>query len=324
MATTATRRSSSQVSGDDIVVETAWLYYEAGLNQTEIAAALDVSRATVVNYLQEARERGYVQVRLAPAAFTGHRLAMALRDAFGLAAAHVLPDMNGAAPDAGMRVVRGAADWLPTLLSPGDRLGVAWGKTIYDLAECLEPRPMEALTVLQLVGSMATPYGFSADVCSSVVARKLSARCVNLHVPAILSEARIARTLRAEALIAAQFDEMNGFNKTLFAVGSCTEDSHVVSSGVATRQELAWYLARGAAGVLCGRFIDRQGDPIAGPLDERMMGVQLDRLRRRDAGILVSSGADRRAAALAAIRGGYVTHLVTGQSDAEALLAAAA
>jgi len=323
MPTPASRRSSRQVTGDDIVVETAWLYYEQGLNQTEIAGALDVSRATVVNYLQEARERGYVQVRLAPAAFTGHRLAMALRETFGLAAAYVLPDMDGAAPDTAARVVRGAADWLPSLLAPGDRLGVAWGKTIYDLAEALEPRPIEDLTVLQLVGSMATPYGFSADVCSSNVARKFSARCVNLHVPAILSEARIARTLREEALIAAQLEAMNGFNKTLFAVGSCAEDSHVVSSGVATRQELAWYLGQGAAGVLCGRFIDRAGTPIRGPLDDRMMGVDLDRLREREAGIMVSTGADRVTAALAAIRGGYVTHLVTGQADAEAMLASA-
>lgn len=317
------RRSVRQVTGDDIVIETAWLYYEQGLNQNDIALRLDVSRATVVNYLQEARERGYVQVRLAQAAFTGHRLARKLCDTFGLAAAHVLPDIAGTGPDMAARVVRGAADWLPSLLTRGDRLGVAWGKTIYDLADCLEPRPIEDLTVVQLVGSMATPYGFSADVCSSNVARKLSARCVNLHVPAILSEARIARLLREEALIAAQFEEVNAFNKTLFAVGSCAEDSHVVSAGVATKQELAWYLGQGAAGVLCGRFIDRGGAPIRGPLDDRMMGVDLDRLRAPEAGILVSAGADRVGAALAAIRGGYVTHLVTRQADAEAMLATA-
>ncbi|MDJ1007403.1 MAG: sugar-binding domain-containing protein [Paracoccaceae bacterium] len=321
MPATGTQRTPSQVSGDDIVVETAWLYYEDGLNQNEIATALDVSRATVVNYLQLARDRGYVQVRLAHEAFTGHRLAMALRETFGLVAAYVLPERQDARHEIAARVVRGAADWLPSLLAPGDRLGVAWGKTIYDLAERLEARRIDDLTVLQLVGSMATPYGFSADVCSSNVARKLGAACVNLHVPAILSEARIARTLRDEALIAAQFEAMNTFNKTLFAVGSCTEDSHVVSSGVATRQELAWYLGQGAVGVLCGRFIDRAGAHIEGPLDARMMAVDLDRMRQREAGILVSAEPERATAALAAIRGGYVTHLVTGQAQAEAMLA---
>lgn len=312
------RRSSRQVTGDDIVVETAWLYYEEGLNQNEIAARLNVSRATVVNYLQEARERGYVQVRLSAETFTGHRLARALRDRFGLAAAYVVPD--GGAEEAA-RVVRGAADWLPHLLEPGDRLGVAWGKTIYDVAECIEPRPIPDLTVLQLVGSMATPYGFSADVCSSTVARKFGARCVNLHVPAVVSDPRIAELLQSEALIAAQFDEVNRATKTLFAVGSCTPDSHVVSSGVATREELRWYLDHGAVGVLCGRFIDADGAPIHGPLDARMLGVELDRLRHPKAGILVCVSVDRVPAAVAALRGGYATHVVTSQASAEAMLA---
>ena len=323
MAATGSQRSSRQVTGDDAIVETAWLYYKDGLNQNEIAARLDVSRATVVNYLQLARERGYVQVRLSHDAFTGHRLALALRRTFGLDAAFVVPDRDGDADAIAARVVRGAADWLPSLLSPGDRLGVAWGKTIYDLSECLEPRSIDDLTVLQLVGSMATPYGFSADVCSSNVARKLSASCINLHVPAILSDARIARTLREESLIAAQFDAINTFNKTLFAVGSCTENSHVVSSGVATRQELAWYLGQGAVGVLCGRFIDRAGAHIEGPIDARMMAVDLDRMLIRDAGILVVAGPDRVTAAVAAIRGGYATHVVTSVAQAEAMLSGA-
>lgn len=320
MQTQSARRSSRQRTGDDLVVEAAWLYYEDGLNQNAIAGRLGVSRATVANYLQEARDRGYVQVRLSQEVFTGHRLARALCDAFGLVAASVLPDAGGTAPDVAGRVVRRAADWLPHLIGPGDRLGVAWGKTIYDVSECLEPRPVAGLTVLQLVGSMATPYGFSADVCSSNVARRFSARCVNLHVPAVLSDARIAGLLRQEALIADQLAEVARCTKTLFAVGSCAPDSHVVSSGVATVTELEWYLAHGAVGVLCGRFIDPVGRPVDGPLDDRMMGVPLDRLTGPEMGLLVSVGMDRMPAAVAALRGGYATHIVTSQTDAEAML----
>lgn len=315
MPLTANRR---QPDIDDAIVEAAWLYYQDGLNQSEIASRLNVSRATVVNYLQEARERGFVQIALSPEVFSGHRLAIALRKKFGLVDALVVPD--GDAGESGDRVTRAAARWLPRLLSPGDRLGVAWGKTIYDLAECLEPVAIPDLTVLQLVGSMATPYGFSADVCSSYVARKFSARCVNLHVPAILSTPEVAATLRAEALIADQLAEVSRFDKTLFAVGSCAPDGHVVSSGVATQDELSWYVERGARGVLCGRFIDKDGRWIEGPLDARMMGVALEAMLKRDTGILVSAGQERVAATVAALRGGFATHLVTHRANAEAML----
>lgn len=315
-----TRRSTRQISGEDIVVETAWLYYHDGLNQSEIANKLQVSRATVVNYLQEARERGYIHTKLSPEAFNTHRTALELRERFGLKAAYVLPDGAGGQDDQASRVIRGASDWLPSLIEPGDRLGVAWGKTIYDVAERLEQTNIPDLTVLQLVGSMATPYGFSADVCSSIVARKFSAKCINLHVPAILSTAEIAAMLRSETLIANQLDAISDCNKTLFAVGSCNPGSHVVSSGVATLEELKDYISNGAVGVMCGRFIDADGDAISGPLDDRMMGIGLDELRHRDMGILVSVGEERVPAAVAAIRGGYATHLVTNRSCAVAMM----
>ncbi|MEL6202854.1 MAG: sugar-binding domain-containing protein [Pseudomonadota bacterium] len=321
MSSEASRRAQRTVSGEDIIIEAAWLYYHDSLNQNDIAERLGVSRATVVNYLQEARERGFVQISMSANAFSGHRLALEIEALFGLQGVLVIPDGNLPIDQVANRVARAAARWLPSMLSPGDRLGVAWGKTIYDVAENLEPVAIPDLTVLQLVGSMATPYGFSADVCSSYVARRLFARCINLHVPAIVSSAEVASVLKAESLIASQLDEITRFNKTLFAVGSCLPDSHVVSSGVATAEELQWYVDQGATGVLCGRFIDRDGNGIEGPLDARMMGVSVDMMRKRDAGILVSVGSDRVQATIAALCGGYASHLVTHQSSAELLLA---
>lgn len=315
-----TRRASGQISGEDIVIEAAWLYYHDGLNQNEIANRLKVSRATIVNYLQEARERGYIHITLSPDAFTNHRMACALCDTFGLRAAYVLPDGSGGIEEQFQRVTRGAADWLPSLLSPGDKLGVAWGKTIYDVAENMDEAKIPALTVLQLVGSMATPYGFSAEVCSSNVARKLGARCINLHVPAVLSSAEVASMLRREGIIAAQLEATKSCNKALFAVGSCDHHSHIVSSGVATHEELDWYVENGAAGVVCGRFIDAKGTPIAGPLDERMMGIELPDLNGKEMGLLVSVGEEKILPMIAAIRGGYATHVVTSHESAKRML----
>jgi DNA-binding transcriptional regulator LsrR (DeoR family) len=49
--------------------------------------------------------------------------------------------------------------------------------------------------------------------------------------------------------------------------------------------------------------------------------VELDRLRHPKAGVLVCVGPDRVPAAVAALRGGYATHVVTSQASAEAMLA---
>ncbi len=315
------RRAAGQVSGESIVIEAAWMYYHDGLNQNEIAKLLQVSRATVVNYLQEARERGYIRISLAPEVFTGHQLAEDLRLRFGLRAAFVVPGGVGDDEASLMRVARGAAEWLPSLLKSGDRLGVAWGRTVYEVAEAVATTRIEDLTVSQLVGSMATPYGFTAEICSAHLALKLGARLINLHAPAVLDDPDLARRLRDEPIIRVQLDALSHCNKAIFAAGSCAPDSHVVGSGVASAGDLTWYLEHGATGVLCGRFIDARGRPVPGPLDERMIGVTLDKLQGLEMGLLVSDGLDKVVPMLSAIAGGYVSHMVTGERTARAMLA---
>lgn len=323
MAKPTRRRTTGQVSGENIVIEAAWMYYHEGKKQSEIAEQLGVSRATIVNCLQEAKEQGLARVSLAPEAFTGHRLAEQLRDRFGLAAAYVVPDdATGSEEEALMRVARGAAEWLPQLVAPGDKLGVSWGRTVFEVAEAMDQTRTEDVSVSQLVGSMATPYGFTAEICSAHLAMKLGAKLVNLHAPAVLSDPDLARRLRTEPIIAGQLDALSHCNKAIFAAGSANHESHIVSSGVASHEDLDWYVAHGASGVLCGRFIDAEGQSVPGALDDRMIGVELDKLLGLDMGLLVSVGADKVRPMLSAIAGGYVTHVVTSASTAEAMLAA--
>ncbi len=315
------RRNLARVSGENAVIQVAWMYYHDGLNQQDIASALGISRATVVNYLAEARETGLIRITLAAPAFTAHRLALALCDRFGLAGAYVVPDEGADAEAAFHRVVRGAALWLPDLLAPGDRLGVAWGRTVFGLAEVIEPLHVPGLTVMQLFGSMATPYGFTAEACSTRLAQRLGAACVNLHAPAIVSRAELAADLRQEPILKAQLDQLGSVNKLLFSAGTATPDSHIVSSGLVSADDLAWHVARGAVGVVCGRFVDAEGRQVPGPMEARMIGIPLPALVGLPMGILVTPGLDKVEPTRAAIRGGFVTHLCTGVTMAEALLA---
>ncbi len=320
MATATRRRTVGQVSGESIVIEAAWMYYHDGLNQSEIAKLLQVSRATVVNYLAEARERGYIRISLSPDVFTSHQLAQDLREAFNLQAAYVVPGGIGSPEDTLLRVARGAAEWLPSLLHSGDRLGVAWGRTVYEVAEAVQKTRIDHVTVSQLVGSMSTPYGFTAEICSAHMALNLGAKCINLHAPAVLSDPDLAARLRDEPIIHAQLEALSHCNKAIFAAGSCGANSHIVSSGVASEADLKWYVEQGATGVLCGRFIDAAGKPIPGALDDRMIGVELDKLLTLDMGMLVSEGSDKVAPMCAAIAGGFVSHVVTSDVTAAEML----
>lgn len=286
-------------------------------SQAEIAAELGVSRASVGNLLARARAEGLVRVSLDPAVLARAALARTVAGRFGLEAAYLVPE--GAEPMD--RVTRAAASWVDDLVGGEGTLGVAWGETVHRLAGHLPRRAWPGLTVVQIVGSMASPFGFTAESCTALIAERLGAVCVNLHAPAVLSDPALVAALLREPILRRQVAALERCDAALFAVGLATAESHVVRSGVATLDELAHYAGQGAAAVVAGRFIDAEGRPIAGPLDGRLIGLPLEGLRRIPRRLVVSAGAERAGALRAALRGGFATHLVTDAASGEALLA---
>lgn len=305
---------------DHALVEAAWLYYQQGLNQNEIAARMQVSRATVVNHLNEARARGWVRVHLDSDVFREHHLADALCERFDLADAIVVPDDPTDSSLSGTRVIKAAAEWLPRLLQPGDRLGVSWGETVFQMAQHLPHHPIDKLTVVQLLGSRPATPGFAAEACTSLMALKLGGNCLNLHVPLLLSSQKLRDELCNEPVVADQLRKLDTCNKTVFACGTCADDAHIVRAGLLTAASMAQYRKKGAVGVVCGRLIDKDGQAIPSAVETRMIGISLDQMRSKDMSLLVVAGPDRTVAARAAIKGGFATHLATSTSIAQLLL----
>lgn len=313
--------SAAQSRIEQQIIEAAWCYFHDDMGQAEIASHLGLSRSTVVNYLAQARANGYVRVSLQTDVFRERKIAEDLKAKFGLTDVLVAPSLANNAAANLRRVARIAADWLPELLGPGDSLGVSWGETIYQISKAVEKVMIPDLDIVQLVGSRATPLGFAAEVCSANLAEKFSANLINLHAPLLLESRELATMLQQEPVIAEQLRAVRNCNKIVFAAGSVNSESHVVRSGVVNQETLAAYVKKGAAAVICGRFIDSDGNPIPGEIDDRIIGTTIAELQGKELGLLAASGADKIDATRAAIKAGFTTHLATCSEIAAGLLA---
>lgn len=297
----------------------AWLYYEDALNQRDIAALLGVSRSTVVNYLQEARERGMVEIRVRPELAGPTALSQGLRDRYRLDHCWVIPD-DGGRDEPVRRIGNAGARLLAALLTDGDVLGVAWGRTVLALSQQLEMPPLTELTVVQIAGSMTATDHFSPELCTSNIASRCGARCVNLHAPALVSRPQIKKLLMQEPALQEQLALARGCGKIVFGVTHLTADSTVFGSGLCRPDDVAPYRRRGAVAVLAGRFLDRDGGAVRGPLDARMIGLTLAEIDAIPTRLCVAGGVEKTEALAAALAGGHVTALATDQATAEALL----
>ncbi|MGO4853573.1 sugar-binding transcriptional regulator [Phaeovulum sp. W22_SRMD_FR3] len=303
------------------VAEVAWLYYIKEMTQGEIAKALGLSRPTVISYLRLARERQIVCVKIAGEHFRLNAAADALKEKYALQSVQVVPN-DGLTGTALARVVcEAAAQFLPDFVEPGDQLGVSWGQTVWFVSESVPYWPVADLTVRQLIGSMANPLLPTSESCSTEIARRLSAACVNLNAPAVCTTASLAGVLRAEPIIAEQLANLVLCNKAIYSLSPCTPDTHVVQFKIATEAEISDYVKRGAIGIIAGRFIDPEGAPVLGPLDDRLIGADHATLAAMN-GLLVVSGLHKAEATIAGLRGGYANHLIVDLELAEVLLAA--
>jgi len=303
------------------MLSAAWLYYQDELTQSDIAEVLGVSRASVINYLHEARRTGVVKITLESEHFTAMRLAQQLCKRFGLQRCIVIPDDQGRRP-AAVRLGEAGAQLLSDVVAQGDMLGVSWGQTVLALSKAISPQRIPGLSVIQITGSMLATFAFSPELCTSNIADRFGARCINLHAPALVSRAEIRDLLYQEPALIPQLKLLQTCTKIVYGVGHLDQDSTIFGSGTVVTEDLQPYITQGAVGVIAGRYFDSAGKPVHGPLDERMIGLTLAEIDKIPMRICVAGGAAKAPALRAALQGQHATMLVTDELAARALISA--
>jgi DNA-binding transcriptional regulator LsrR (DeoR family) len=76
----------------------------------------------------------------------------------------------------------------------------------------------------------------------------------------------------------------------------------------------------GAVGDICLRFFDAQGNIIHSDIDERVIGITLEQLKKIDRVVGVTGGPVKEAAIRAALLGKFINVLVTDHLSAKKLL----
>jgi deoxyribonucleoside regulator len=317
---TTIEAQAEDLSHAALLSNVAVLYYKEGLTQSEISKRIGVSRASVVNYLRQARDTGIVDIRIEGSAFASTGLSRKLCHKFGLQDAYIAPSNCETVADQTRLVAQVSGMAMFDLLQPHDWLGVSWGGTVQLTANSFPNRPGADLSVCQILGSMSSPDLASAEDCTIQIARKTGARCYTLHAPALLSDEALAEKLRQEPVIAQQLDRFKNLTKVLFSIGSIDDDTLMVTSEMATKSELTQFRQRGAVGILCGRYISADGQQVDHDLNKRLIGIELDELRKVETRMFVANGDRKLDAVLAVLHGGYATHLVIDEASGKELL----
>jgi DNA-binding transcriptional regulator LsrR (DeoR family) len=135
----------------------------------------------------------------------------------------------------------------------------------------------------------------------------------------VLPDAATARVLRTQPEIARAIQAYPKVTKAVVGIGAWEPGLSTVADSVseAEREES---LTAGVCGELSGVQFDEHGAPVVTSLTDRLIGIDAQRLHAVPEVIAIAYGAPKAAAVRAAIRGGFVTSLVTHTAMGHALL----
>jgi DNA-binding transcriptional regulator LsrR (DeoR family) len=309
---------------DELLAETAELYYEQGLTQGEVAKTIGMTRSAVSRLLTEAREKGIVEIKVHHPFRFDAMLEQELQRRFKLLGARVLIWPDGRSQQKLLaRLGEVAATELQERLGPATTLGIAWGTGVNSTIDALTiPDPIPA-TVVQLVGVLGSgDESFNAQALVDRLARKIGGRGVYLYSPFILENAVTAQSVRNTSDVAEAIAVGRSCDTALLGIGTIldTDYSTLYQGGHIDENMRAELLACGAVGDVCAHHFDRDGRLVSNDFHERLVGISGADLRAIPWRLGVAGGLPKATAILGALRGGYVNWLVTDSATAERVL----
>jgi DNA-binding transcriptional regulator LsrR (DeoR family) len=310
------------MSDTTLLYKIAKCYYEDGLTQDQIGKRFGLSRIKVSRLLQQARQTRVVQITITPPADSFGDLERALETTFHLDEVVVVSMEDGRQSDVVPRLGFAAANYLARCLGEQRVVDISWGTTLLAVIEALAPQNLPDLRIVQMLGGLgrldAETYGADLTVR---MAQKLGARGRLLPSPGIVASKLVCDALRQDVNIAETLDMAARADLALVGIGTPQRGAVVMQSGILSPEEVDELQELGAVGDIALRFFDADGRPIEHPINDRIIGLDLEQIKRIPRVIGVAGGEGKLDVIRGAIVGKLVDVLITDERTAVQLLA---
>jgi DNA-binding transcriptional regulator LsrR (DeoR family) len=243
---------------------------------------------------------------------------------YGLQEAVVVEEDDWESPESVAQAIgTAAAQYLQHTHQDGDVVGISWGATLSAMTDALSPLTAPNTHIVQLVGGLGPPEAeVHATEIVRRVARKLGCKLTLLPAPGILDSREAVQVMMADRHVKNAFEMMERIKVAYVGIGAPVADSVLMRSGwIVTAKQLNELKALGAVGDIALRFFDIHGQPVAGELGERILGITLEQLEGIERVIGVSGGPEKRQAVRGALEGRLIDVLITDFMTASDLMA---
>lgn len=317
-----TRLSKDRMS---LLAKVATMYHEQGIRQPEIADRLHLSQSRVSRLLKEAQSAGVVRTIVVPPVGTYPNLEEQVRLRYGLSDV-VITDIPSEDEYSLLTALGSAgAAYLETTLNGSDLVGISsWSSTLLATVDAMLPRTITtASQIVQVIGGVGnSSVQVKATHLADRLARVTGGRPIYLPAPGIVSSVAVRDALLSDPNLTHLNQVWGELTTVLAGIGSLSPSALLKSSGNAISDvEIEQLRLLGAVGDVCLRFFDAEGNLVDSGLNERVVGIDSERLRAVPRKIGIAGGERKFEAIRGAAKGKWIDVLITDLNTANRLLA---
>ncbi|NOZ31702.1 MAG: sugar-binding transcriptional regulator [Alphaproteobacteria bacterium] len=303
-----------------LLVRIAWACEIEGITQAAAATRFGITRLRVNKALAEARRRGIVRVSINSVYSPCAELEIALSNHYGISHARVVPT-----PDdpAAVQTIVGIAlghHLAALLMRPQVRLfGMSWGNTLNLATRHMEPINRPDLEIVSVMGGLTKGSELNVYEITQRLADLCNADHSYFTAPIYAGSAQSRDVLITQDVFGRVIEKIRSADALAMAAGDMSQ-SLLIRDGLPSEFTAQELIEAGAVGDVLGYMLDEDGNLIDHPINERLIGIELEDLRAIPDTILAAGGAHKVPIMRGFLGKGYVNTLVTDEQTARALL----
>lgn len=314
--------SQSDYESTRLISKILMMYYIEDRSQAEIGQELGLSTAKINRLLKQARNQGYVEINLHTPFQHLLLLEKELEQNTGLKHAVVVPRL-GDNPKALLQSVgHAAAAFFLEHLREGDTVCMGGGTTLSALVESVISDTEFNITIVPASGGMQGRHDSDVNTLVSELATKLGGKSLSLHAPAVTDSQQERENLLALRQVREVMDMANQAQIALIGIGAIrpATASLFQFASLSESDILAITDNKDAVGEILLHVIDEFGLPLDTNLNQRIVGLELDALKRIPLTIGVATSPEKVNPIVSALRGGFLKVLITDEETAKEVL----
>ncbi len=215
----------------------------------------------------------------------------------------------------------GLNNLLERILEDGSYIGIGWGSSLSSIAKYIKVSGKSTVKVIPMIGGLGKiGTGVHTNSVAKTIADGLGGISYMIHSPAVLDSKKAREIVENDSSTKEIIKLADKIDTAIVGLSDIGHESTLINTGNFSVEEFNYLEGLGVVGDINLIFIDENGQHVKNKIDERIVRVQVDKLKKIKNVIGVAFGKRKIKTILGALKGNIINIYFTDEETARIII----